>query len=305
MTSCKLECNELDFSKMPKLKEIECMLFKVDNLKFGSNNSVKKLIDKNVRSVVPSKITLQNGKFKKTLERWYSSEGANENQSFYGGYSINYGINRSYPKPTTTSNENMSRLPFVLEVEKDDYISFYDIAGEDAQKGSGEVTRIMSSDNMGVFCLINPTGSAKEDNKKVFETLKSYLGEGKNCPIAIIVTKFDTIEKYFGANSYCLRNDYFDLNDSTAYEESYLEHCINMSSEEIRRYLEKELPSFNFGSQNVKYFGVSAMSTSNALMHVSQKTGGKEEKNYLNFKCSATRIELPLIWMMKQLGIIL
>jgi len=44
LTSCELECNELDFSKMSKLKEIECMFFKVDNLKFGETNSVKKLI---------------------------------------------------------------------------------------------------------------------------------------------------------------------------------------------------------------------------------------------------------------------
>lgn len=269
------------------------------------SNAIKKLIDKNVHSVVPSKVVSQDGKFKKTLERWYSSDGNNDNQSFYGGYSINFGNNRSYPKPTTTSNESMSRLPFILEIGKSDYISFYDIAGEDAQKGTGEVTKIMSSDNMGVFCLINPTKSAREDNRKVFETLKAYLGEGKNCPIAIIVTKFDTIEKLFDPSAYCLRNDYFDLNDSNAYEESYLEHCIDMASEEIKSYLDKELPSFDFGSQNVKYFGVSAMSTSSALYHESQKTKGKEEKNYLNFKCSGTRIELPLIWMMKQLGIIL
>ena len=43
LTSCEPECKELDFSKMPKLKEIYFMFFKVDNLIFGSKNSVKTL----------------------------------------------------------------------------------------------------------------------------------------------------------------------------------------------------------------------------------------------------------------------
>ena len=123
----------------------------------------------------------------------------------------------------------------------------------------------------------------------------------KRCPIAIIVTKMDTLEHEFDSNCHCLRTDYFD--GTTVYEGSSLQREIDYSSEEIRSYLKHMslMPDFDGTYENVKYFGVSSFDFIDSIHNEMEdiNTPGK-----VKFECSSKRMELPFIWMLKQFDLI-
>jgi len=256
--------------------------------------------------------------FKLTTKSWYNSE---EVVQYYGNYSIGLGEGkRYYPKPTERGEET-SGYPFILNVNSNNYVSFYDIAGENAEKGDQVdkevLAKISTGSAVGIFCIINGEKSA-DANERVIKTIKENF-RNENCPIAVILSKFDRIQNVFDPNCFCLRDDYLDV-PLNKYSGSYLEHVINNSSEEIKAYLKNSKldPGFEknpaikevdedkfYGFKNVKYFNVSSFSFMDALYHESQdKKKGTNEINYLKFDCSPKRIELPLIWMLKQFGII-
>ncbi|MDR2091174.1 MAG: hypothetical protein LBP62_05935 [Clostridiales bacterium] len=201
-----------------------------------------------------------------------------------------------YPKPTTTGGD-YSSYPFIAEINKKAYVSFYDIAGEDAQNTT-QVSNIANGELIGVFCLINGKGDINSNNA-VVSRLKD-AGLDKRCPVAVIVTKMDTLESNFDSNSHCIRSDYFD--GTKGYDGSYLEREIDFSSEEIKSYLiQKALaPDFDKIFANVKYFGVSSFNFNDSIHEETERnTAGR-----VKFECSAKRIELPFVWMLRQFGII-
>ena len=123
------------------------------------------------------------------------------------------------------------------------------------------------------------------------------------CPIAVILTKFDSVESKFDENCQCLRSDVQDM-ISGDFEGSALEDNINIASEEIRSYLSQNGINPDFGKNaNVKYFAVSAFSTSDAINHEEQR-GTNVEINYLLHESSPKRMELPIIWTLRQFGCI-
>jgi len=202
-----------------------------------------------------------------------------------------------YPKSTPQSDQYIY-YPFTVDVDGRGYVSFYDVAGEDAQTKS--VLNAVSNGNfIGVFCIINGKKD-EEGNNKILKTLKDS-NIPRNSPIAFIVTKMDMLESEFDPNSYCLRNDYFD--GDRVYEGSYLERVVDQSSEEILSYLKSQdgMAPNTEDFTNVKYFGISSF---NFRDSIHDELADIDSPGELKFNCSAKRMELPFIWMLKQFGLI-
>lgn len=202
----------------------------------------------------------------------------------------------SFPGETTTGD--YTSYPFIAEVNKRSYVSFYDIAGEDAEH-TMQVQNIANGEPIGVFCIIN--GKVDRDaNNGVISMLRNANLSARS-PIAVIVTKMDMLEADFDVNCQCLRTDYFD--GSTTYEGSALERHIDYSSEEIRSYLMQMdlLPNFGGNYRNVKFFGVSAFDFFDSIHESGENVN---DPGKVRFECSSKRIELPFIWMLKQFGVI-
>ena len=236
-------------------------------------------------------------------DSWYEKQG-----SAYARYAIDV-AEGVFPGPTDKSGDNVDetlqteKFPFIFEVTrtngKADYVYLYDIAGEDAEH-SAQKLETLTRGTGGIFYLIDGKTNT-EGNNRVFTQLQEVLRSKKNCPIAVILTKFDTLEKYFDPNCQCLRSDVYDMMEKK-FEESELENNIAFSSEEIKAFLlEKKLLTDFSGIENVCFFAVSAFSSSNAVVH-KESDEKSTEHNSLEYECSPKRLELPLIWMLKQFG---
>jgi len=204
--------------------------------------------------------------------------------------------------PAPTNEADYTGYPFIVEVDGDSYVSFYDIAGENAEM-SRRIQKIASNDDpIGIFYIINGVED-REGTIKVTNMLNE-ISSGNNdnikkCPVAVIVTKMDLLENRFDSNSKCLRTDYFQ--SMRKYNGSEVQKMIDRSSEEIRSYLtcESLLPDLKF--ENVKYFGISSFTFTDSIHNDGDNNN---EKGNVYFDCSAKHFELPFVWMMKQFGII-
>lgn len=236
---------------------------------------------------------------------WYK----NKKIKFYSDYSIDIakGI---YPEKTDKLAEtqldktkDVMKYPFVLESNKDTYVYFYDIAGEDAEQSTNRLGKMMLGAPAGIFYLVDGRLNVK-GNDSVFQRIQEVIRESKTSyPIAVILTKFDMVESGFDENCHCLRSDVYDMMDKS-FEGSLLEQNIDLASEEIKSYLKTKGIHPDFGpNANVKYFGVSSFSATDAVHH-EDKTEDSPEINYLTHRCSSKRMELPVIWMLKQFGCI-
>ncbi len=208
-------------------------------------------------------------------------------------------INLTPPRfPIPTSHRDYTMFPFITEVNRDTYVSFYDIAGEDAQN-SVLIRNIANNGLIGIFLLVNGK-SDKEANKRVIDNLVNS-GLSPDSPIAVIVTKMDILEPLFDSNSHCLRTDYFDK--MRTYEGSRLQREIDISSEEIRSYLQREglVPEFGRRFTNIKYFGISSF---NFLDSIHNEDEDLNAPGRVKFICSSKRTELPFVWMLSRFGII-
>lgn len=218
---------------------------------------------------------------------------------YYGDRTINLDPPH-YPGRTTTDVDSYGRYPFMAEVNNDAYISFYDVAGEDSQDKQ-MIAKIAGGDDeyIGVFCIVSGTRNAA-GNSAVLNQLRQAKIH-KDSPIAVIVTKFDTLKDSFDQSCHCMRTDYFD--DSKVYTDSYLQHEIDCSSEEVCSYLKNEGLYQDLSSEfkNVKYFAVSSFNFKESIHRDGEKL---DDPGQLKFECSASRLELPFIWMLNQFGII-
>ena len=211
-----------------------------------------------------------------------------------------------YPNRTTTGG-NLGTFPFIAEVNGSSYVSFYDVAGEDAQ-ATAQIANLAAKGGksgkndevIGVFCIIN-IKKGSEENKSVARMLiDAHLD--RKCPVAVIVTKFDTVESEFDDNCRLLRSDYFE-GATGRYAGSAIEWDINCASEEIRSYLMQKglLPDFANAFDSVKYFGVSSFNFFESIHAPSEDI---ETPGRVRFGCSAKRIELPFLWMIHKFGLI-
>lgn len=265
------------------------------------------LVDKNGRE---NKKSDRGKKVKKyyVTDRDQGLDGVN---TFTSKYALKIGRGRVYPQPTDTGKDEMVNNPFFLEVNRKYYIGFYDLAGEDAENGNDIFSQLIRGDNcnnpLGIFCLVNGSLSSKNttETRNLISKIKRAIREGNNCPIAIMLTKFDQLESKFDSNCFCIRDDYFN-NKYKKYEGSYLEKYIDMSSEEIKSYLrnlgiDNELNGLP-NKPNIKYFPVSSFASKDVIYH--EILDNAKEINYLKYDSAIKKLELPFIWMLYQLGII-
>ena len=220
-------------------------------------------------------------------------------QEYYTSREIDL-INGRYPDPTTTGDANYGRFPFVAEINRDVYVSFYDVAGEDSMDKQ-MVSTIAGGENeyLGVFLIVSGTMD-RQGCKAVYDQLRESRIH-KDSPIAVIVTKFDTLIDQFDPSCHCTRTDYFD--GTRIYQDSYLQHEIDYSSEEIRSYLASVGLNSDLDTEynNVKYFSVSSFNFKESIHHDGEVL---ERAGKPRFGCSASRMELPFIWMLNQFGVI-
>ena len=123
-------------------------------------------------------------------------------------------------------------------------------------------------------------------------------------PVAVILTKLDILKDEFNGNCHCLRTDYLNYSFDK-YDGSYLEKEIDISSEEVRSYLSNEVPltlDLENKFKNVKYFALSSFNYSDSIIH--KKDENENDPGELKFESSGFRLELPLVWMLRQFGII-
>lgn len=203
----------------------------------------------------------------------------------------------------TPSGAECHRYPFILEttsLEKKikSYFVFYDIAGEDAR--SKQVKGIKDGEATAIFLFIN-TIKDVSGNTAIINSLKS-ANLPNNIPIAVILTKFDLVENQFLPSSHVVRTDYYDLNPNESYEQG-IGRDILCASMEIKSFLQAESHITDLESKfsNVTYFAVSSFGFTGAI-----KEEGKNfnEPGTMTFNCSTKRMELPLVWVMNQFGVL-
>ena len=278
-----------------------------------------------------------------TLNRWYDVNNTINDRKFettgskfYFPYSIQTGENKHFVLPTVISDEQIINRPFMLEINKKHYIGLYDIAGENCKKDNRNFIQLTTACNYGVLLVINgailcgrsdnigkddtSTDDHRSSTSKVITILtedakqkfaEGQLKPGETIPVAVMVTKSDHIQGLMNSTATCLRDDYFDF-PNKRYEGSYLESFIDMSSHEIKSLLNNykfELPleSEEYAGKpifNVKYFWSSSFPQKRNVKE-NMDPELNDEVSFLNYNCSPSRVELPLIWLMKQRGVII
>lgn len=246
--------------------------------------------------------------FKATATSWHGAEG----RTFYENYVFDL-QDGTFPKATedydagsTTETKNSLNYPFIFDVDNSHYVALYDIAGEDSETNASRLGELLANSPLGLFYFID--GEFNVDSaKKVAKQLETILGKKGNrrLPIAVIVSKFDIYADEFNVNCHCLRTDEQDLFGSP-YEGSALEQHIELASAEIESFLsDKSLNPFatlgDTEELNYKFFSVTSFSAPESV----HRGGGSDEDNYLHFMSAPQRIQLPMIWMLKQFGCII
>lgn len=207
------------------------------------------------------------------------------------------------------------------------FIYFYDVPGEKFNQDSMDKIRSVGLAD----CLIAVIDGAKEGGASAalselsaamgrLKTSTSRAQDFKNMPIAIVFTKYDlrlkdyipddnpvSVGKCFDDNCHVVREDIISLLPKNGvYTGSDLERHIDCSSYEIEHFLKSAssesaqiLNSIKNDFRNIKYFACSALGSNKCL----NSATGDNRKEVL-FKPRRLRMELPIIWLMYQKGLI-
>lgn len=221
-------------------------------------------------------------------------------------------IGRKLP---STPNGDYTEYPFIVEVNHTNYVSFYDIAGEDSRTSGKYIKKIAEKDEntIGIFFIVTATN--KDGNSVNTEVARQLTAAGEyldpSCPVAVILTKMDALGDRFDSSCACRRFDYYPQFKNFIYDGSDVEKFINDSSEEIKSFIDNEggvdieqrgkaagdIKRFT----NVKYFCVSSFGFADSTC---RDTDSMDDESYMQFVTSTRRMELPFVWMMRQFGII-
>lgn len=286
------------------------------------SNTTSKWCD--ISSYNIKKLYMNKNKYYASNDLWYPANNTYENYKL----KIEDG---SFIKPTnifkmdeTDKEHDPFKYPFIFNVNNRNYVCLYDVAGENVESNRDKVYELFDNNApIGIFYIIS--GDKKDKNNglnlalnTLNEVLEKYEENNKNATIsiAVIVSKFDVCEEYFDKNCHCLRTDTIDMiRKNGKYEGSALERNIDMASLEIQSYLQsRDLDPFKTNNTineknnvhyNIKYFAISSFGAKDSVESYKQKEGSSVEINYLHYLNSPKRIELPVIWMLKQFGCIL
>ncbi|MBQ7906737.1 MAG: hypothetical protein IJ309_02045 [Clostridia bacterium] len=201
------------------------------------------------------------------------------------------------------------------------FVYFYDIPGEAVRDKKRGIRSVDVAD-----CYIAVIDGDKDPAsalKEVCATLDSLMSMAdnkeriKDAPIAIVLTKHDkrlkgnAIEgECFDENSHLVIEDVLSLIDKEKrYKGSELERHIDCSSLELEYYLktvasdaESAVHGIISQFKNIKFFTCSALGSESCLSKGSNSQA--EGKKEILLRPRRLRMELPLIWLMYQRGLI-
>lgn len=243
-----------------------------------------------------------------------------------GRYAISVGQN--IEKQTAGEMlEALSYNPVGFDMEKLGLVYLYDIPGEFFEDDHTAKVRTFDLAN-GIIALID---GDDRTNEKPFVKFKAALDKIEkltitperlsDIPIAIVFTKldlklsshnrkednFNNYKNCFDENCHLVREDILSmLPKNRHYHNSELERHIDCSSYEIEHYLKsldvdnsKTIADIKKHFKNIKFFACSALGSNSCL-----KSNEDDANAEVLFTPKRIRIELPIIWLMYQKGLI-
>lgn len=225
-------------------------------------------------------------------------------------------------KLLSTPPGDYTPFPFIIEVNHKNYVSFYDIAGEDSIDNNKYIKRIAEHNDktVGIFLIVTATNKDSDINAVVACRLSEAAENlDPDCPVAVILTKMDAIGDRFDSSCACRRFDYCPPSKfkNFVYDGSSVEKFINESSEEIKSFIDSGMGGLDIENsedkkkgendkdvkrfKNVKYFCISAFGFPESTY---REDDDIDSASYMRFATSSRRMELPFIWMMRQFGVI-
>ncbi len=282
---------------MTMIKPEEYEFFRYYNIKSYSPSLLSRTINRGAVNQEERIYTMQSTPY-------YAGEGAEANaKQFFNRYSISF-ADKKFILPTVTGEAaNTAKYPFIFKVNNDAYVNIYDIAGEDVENASNILNSVTKGDNVSLIIVIDLSKDISVNENILINARQKYLEYKDTCPVAIVLSKFDSYEHEFNSNCACLNGDYSSLFTKNLNGSSLIHH-IDTSSDEIESYLKKnniDIRKTYFEGFNLKFFSVSAITYSDAMYH-EDNADKTLEKNGLNFSCTSKRIELPLLWILHELG---
>lgn len=231
-----------------------------------------------------------------------------------------YWVEAGVKLPSATDREeglkSCSLHPFGFRMGNLGYGFFYDIPGElfNLRDGdSGSLRGVRNADCL--VLIINGRNQADikdsiievMDNLSVAKDLKGSEEAFYNTPVAVVLTKFDRLQDVFDENCHVLRENMLYMIDRDRrgkkgkYAHSAIEKHVDCSSYEIEHYLASQgVGDFVNYMRNFtyhKYFAVSALGGEDRFVQ-------SENAQILKFHERPLRVELPIVWLMYQMGLI-
>lgn len=269
-------------------------LFKYYNMKFYSPNLITR----------KSTINRESTEYHINNTPYYSGKNAyTPAKDFFERYSISV-KDKKFIKPTVEGEAaNTTRFPFIFTVGKEAYVSMYDIAGEDVENGGEILSAITRGENVSLIIILDLTKDISVNHNILVTAQKCYEKYKATCPVAIVLSKFDTFEEEFNSNCACLSGEYAGLFTKKLLGSSLLNHIDN-ASEEIESFLVQRdirIRDTYFKGFNLRFFSASAITYTDAMYH-EDNVDKNSEKNGLNFMCAQKRLDLPVLWILHELG---
>ncbi len=231
----------------------------------------------------------------------------------------------SYTDPSEAFR--LSWHPIGFQMGNLGFIYFYDVPGEKFSRDNPD--KVRSIDMADCFLAVID-GANDRGAKDALHDLDHALGrikemstiniDMKNIPIAIVFTKHDLkltdyvregdqegLKGCFDENCHVVREDMLDLMPRNGvYAGSELERHIDCSSYELEHFLKSAgdsesaslLNNIKMNYKNIKFFTCSALGNNECLEKADDDT-----KEVL-FRPRRLRMELPIIWLMYQKGLI-
>lgn len=197
--------------------------------------------------------------------------------------------------------------PFIAQFGKKFNFHAYDVAGEDLTDISGSRKNFISiliQNSNAVFWHIDTATAATyrpDMIKTAFTNYQDTYQSIKNMNFAILWTKYDVEANNLSIHSALNNIDIYDLMKKAKghYQGSDLQKLIENTSREVEEEIKKApdgIELINTLKENTKGHGQICFFNVSALGH------HHFDKNKLLFEAQPIRLELPLIWLLGQLG---
>lgn len=230
----------------------------------------------------------------------------------YDNFKMNYQLHNGLFKKTDT---DIFYHPFIF---KSNHASFVikDFAGEilrvESENYDNPLDPKLTIDNSDAYLvLIKPNQTIDEFGKTLSRILNNQ--DNKNKPIAIVLSKFDLFiqqnQDKIDPSLAALVDDTYSLMNLRSYSGSLLEKNVERASEEIKAIIKDTIKSFPFeateGFTNIKYFAISSLGGDYRSCPENLTNAVDSPNNILGIYLSPYRIELPILWILQQTGIIM